>query len=72
MNPLFGDEAQAPDARVLSQALGSSDALRLEVMSFLESTYGPVVAEWKFYGKASGWMRISNGMANLIQYAFPV
>lgn len=57
MNPLFGDKAQAPDDSALIRALGSSESLRLDLISFLESTYGPVVTEWKFYGKASGWIQ---------------
>ena len=57
MNPLFGDKSQVPDDYALIQALGSSESLRLDLISFLESTYGPVVTEWKFYGKASGWIQ---------------
>lgn len=72
MSPLFGDKAQEPDAKALSTALGSSDSLRLEVVSFIEATYGPVVTEWKFYGKTSGWIRMRNAVANLIQCVFPV
>ncbi|OPZ70378.1 MAG: hypothetical protein BWY82_02085 [Verrucomicrobia bacterium ADurb.Bin474] len=72
MNPLFGDKSQVPDDYALIQALGSSESLRLDLISFLESTYGPVVTEWKFYGKGSGWIRMSNGVANLIQCVFPV
>lgn len=31
--------------------------MRLEIVTYLQQAFGPVLTEWKYYGKASGWIQ---------------
>jgi len=44
-----------PDECLLSDLLGSSFNLWLELKKGIIAGYGPVIEEWKYYGAKSGW-----------------
>jgi hypothetical protein len=51
----FDDKAAPPGDRALAQTLGRASTLWTELASGLRATYGPLVEEWNFSGKAYGW-----------------
>ncbi|MBN2234173.1 MAG: DUF3788 family protein [Opitutales bacterium] len=57
MNPHFAIKATMPDDSRLRESLGASEAVRLEIVAFLQQAFGPVLTEWKYYGKNSGWVQ---------------
>lgn len=57
MNPHFADKTNRQDDACLREALGASDVVRLEIVTYLQQAFGPVLTEWKYYGKASGWIQ---------------
>ncbi len=53
----LGDRSVEPDDAQLAEVLGETAAIWSELREFLEAEYGPLVDEWKHYGKRSGWIR---------------
>ena len=65
MNPHFADKTNRPDDACLREALGASDAVRLEIVIFLQETgiypcdgvlgsTGPGFSGWQLPGSAAG------------------
>ena len=42
MNPHFADKTNRPDDACLREALGASDAVRLEIVTFLQQAFDPI------------------------------
>ena len=52
---IFTDKNQQSDPKMLSEPLGDSYQVWEEINNHLQSTYGELIREWKFYGKNYGW-----------------
>jgi hypothetical protein len=53
---VFTDKSAEPDAARLAEALGATAPIWSELRDYLETEYGPLTDEWKFYGEKSGWL----------------
>jgi hypothetical protein len=51
----FGDKASPPRDRALEEVLGRTSSLWSRLKHDLQETYGPLIEEWNFSGKAYGW-----------------
>ena len=54
---VFTDKSTEPNASQLANALGATAPIWSELRDHLEAEYGPLVDEWKFYGKKAGWLK---------------
>jgi hypothetical protein len=52
---IFIDKSIQPDNKMLSDALGQSYLYWQEIKNRLESQFGSLTEEWKYYGATSGW-----------------
>ncbi len=52
---IFLDKSKQPNDKQLAEALGVTYKHWKELETGLEKLHGPLVEEWKYYGKASGW-----------------
>ena len=52
---IFTDKNKEPDKDILLKALGSTYQIWEEINTHLQSAYGKLNREWKFYGKNYGW-----------------
>jgi len=52
----FDDKSNPPDEIDLAAALGDTRTFWRDIRSLLEDHYGPLVEDWKFYSKKSGWI----------------
>ena len=52
---IFADKAKILVDNELLETLGQSAKYWIELKKHLEEEYGPVIEEWKFYSKKSGW-----------------
>lgn len=67
----FDDKASPPTATALHQALGRSGVLWTRLTATLQSTYGPLLEEWNYWGRKSGWsFRLKRGK-RVIVYMTP-
>ncbi|MGA9408577.1 MAG: DUF3788 family protein [Bacteroidota bacterium] len=55
MASIFINKSVKPNNEMLSDALGRSYRYWEEIKKTLESRYGKLTAEWKYYGSGSGW-----------------
>lgn len=53
---IFDDKSIKPDADSLVKVLGTTSAFWESIKKHLESEYGELIEEWKYYGKKSGWL----------------
>jgi len=51
----FDDKTNIPDDAMVASALGPAYPLWDEIKTHVQDTYPAITAEWKHYGKASGW-----------------
>jgi len=64
---IFDIKEIVPDEEDLEGVLKSSFNAYNELISYLESSYGLLTNEWKFYSKKAGWtLRISGEKRNLL------
>ncbi|NUN70161.1 MAG: DUF3788 domain-containing protein [Bacteroidetes bacterium] len=68
MSPnLFLDKAKQPTPALLASALTSKGKCWDELKRHIQKRHGPVVEEWKYYGKSIGWtMKLLLGRRNLL------
>ena len=52
---IFLNKNEKPTEVILKHELGSTFDLWNEIKSKTESEYGPLLEDWKFYSKSSGW-----------------
>lgn len=52
---VFDDKAKIPEENELLDAFGPAAKYWKELKKHLKEEYGPVIEEWKFYSKKSGW-----------------
>jgi hypothetical protein len=55
MASIFTDKSQQPNNQMLSGALGETYQVWEGIQKHLQSVYGELIQEWKFYGKNYGW-----------------
>jgi len=53
---IFEDKSVVPDDDLVASALAGSYPLWVDLQKFVKDNYPNVAAEWKFYGKSSGWV----------------
>jgi Protein of unknown function (DUF3788) len=53
---IFDDKSTQPDDQMLSEALGETFILWAEIKNHLNSEYGGLIEQWKFYNTKSGWI----------------
>ena len=49
------DKSVKPTTKIVKDLLGKSFAYWEEIRTSLESEYGPLTEEWKYYSSSSGW-----------------
>ncbi|MCK4943987.1 MAG: DUF3788 domain-containing protein [Candidatus Aminicenantes bacterium] len=54
---IFDDKSIEPNEKMLSEVLGNTYKLWQEIQKHLQSEYGDLVEEWKYYGQKSGWLK---------------
>jgi hypothetical protein len=52
---VFADKQSMPDKIALKSALGNSYKILDDLYSFIETNFGQINSEWKFYGASYGW-----------------
>lgn len=50
------DKSVTPDNNILADAIGSTYKFWEELKTTLEKEHGPLIEEWKHYGKTIGWL----------------
>ena len=64
---IFDNKEIVPIDEDLEDVLKNSFDSFSKLISFLESEYGALKKEWKFYSKKAGWtLRVSNDKRNLV------
>ena len=67
---VFLDKSKQPTEKLMAAALGISYKYWKELESTLERLHGPLVQEWKYYGKSSGWtLKLLSKKRNLFFFA---
>ena len=52
---IFTDRSVEPTTPSLLEVLGTTGGLWADLRQHLEDEYGPLVEEWKHYGRKTGW-----------------
>jgi hypothetical protein len=53
---VFDNKLIVPNDEILKNELGSGRLFFDRITGHIESVYGKITPEWKFYGKSSGWI----------------
>ncbi len=53
---IFDDQLVEPNEQMLSAELGEANGYFNEICLFIRERYESFIAEWKYYGKSSGWV----------------
>jgi len=53
---VFDNKMMLPNDETLENELGPSRQLLSRITDHIESEYGRITPEWKFYGKSTGWI----------------
>jgi hypothetical protein len=53
---VFTDKLVQPSEKMMSESLCKSYKYYLKIKHGLETEYGVLIEEWKFYGQKSGWI----------------
>ncbi|MBC8472263.1 MAG: DUF3788 family protein [Planctomycetes bacterium] len=53
---VFDDKSVKPDSKALLKAIGKTAEYWKKIRSNLESEYGELIEDWKYYGQKTGWL----------------
>lgn len=53
---IFNDKSSEPDSERLYATLGQKAAFWNDFRNYIESRYGPLHDDWKYYNPKSGWL----------------